>query len=169
MCTSKSWRKSTPTPQWQSTYTKKQPDQHQERSTTGDTLSPKLFGCIRKHIPTTDLGNQRLEIRQRISESSSLRRRHTHMRYCTTCVTMLQELADESENQVLKMNKSKTKVMMENHSWIYVSNYSDKEHWKLHLPGTEIQHQKQKPRQGDSKKNHGRMDSIRQAPPHLQG
>ena len=27
---------------------------------------------------------------------------------------MLQELADESKNQCLKMNKSKTKVMMEN-------------------------------------------------------
>ncbi|KAK2188377.1 hypothetical protein NP493_134g04043 [Ridgeia piscesae] len=40
---------------------------------------------------------------------------------------------------------------------------------KLRLPGTEIQHQRQKPRQGDSKKNHGRMDNIRQAPRHRQG
>ena len=35
---------------------------------------------------------------------------------------MLQELADESENQCLKMNKSKTKVMMENNTPIHVIN-----------------------------------------------
>ena len=35
---------------------------------------------------------------------------------------MLQELDDESENQGLKMNKSKTKVMMENGTSIYVNN-----------------------------------------------
>ena len=35
---------------------------------------------------------------------------------------MLQELADESENQGLKMNKSKTKVMRENDTPIYVNN-----------------------------------------------
>ena len=34
--------------------------------------------------------------------------------------------------------------------------------------GTEAQHQRQHPRQGDSKKSHGRMDSIRQIPRHLQ-
>ena len=35
---------------------------------------------------------------------------------------MLQELADQSENQGLKMNKSKTKVMLENESQKYVNN-----------------------------------------------
>ena len=35
---------------------------------------------------------------------------------------MLQELADKSENQCLKMNKSKTKIMMENDTPIYVNN-----------------------------------------------
>ena len=35
---------------------------------------------------------------------------------------MLQELADESDNQGLNMNKSKTKVMMENDTPIYVNN-----------------------------------------------
>ena len=35
---------------------------------------------------------------------------------------MLLELADKGENQVLKMNKSKTKVMMENDRPIYVNN-----------------------------------------------
>ncbi|MEG7521603.1 MAG: hypothetical protein M3H12_00655, partial [Chromatiales bacterium] len=34
---------------------------------------------------------------------------------------MLQELPDESENQVLKMNNSKTKEMMENNIPIYVN------------------------------------------------
>ena len=34
---------------------------------------------------------------------------------------MLQELADENKNQGLKMNKSKTKVMMENDTIIYVN------------------------------------------------
>ena len=46
--------------------------------------------------------------------------------------------------------------------------HSDRERWKLHLPGTEIQNQRQQPIQGDSKKNHGWMDSIRQAPWHRQ-
>ena len=35
---------------------------------------------------------------------------------------MLHELADESENQGLKMNKSKTQVMMETDTLIYVNN-----------------------------------------------
>ena len=35
---------------------------------------------------------------------------------------MLLELADESENQGLMMNKSKTKVMMENDTSIFVNN-----------------------------------------------
>ena len=35
---------------------------------------------------------------------------------------MLRELADETENQGLKMNRSKTKVMMENDTPIYVNN-----------------------------------------------
>ena len=35
---------------------------------------------------------------------------------------VLQELSDESENQGLKMNKSKTKVMMEHDTPVYVNN-----------------------------------------------
>ena len=36
---------------------------------------------------------------------------------------MLQELADERENQgLMTMNKSKTKVMMENDTPVYVNN-----------------------------------------------
>ena len=62
---------------------------------------------------------------------------------------MLQELADESKNQGLKMNNSKTKVMIEYDPPIYVQN-------------TRI----------ESIKSYiclGRMDSIRQAQRHLQG
>ena len=80
---------------------------------------------------------------------------------------MLQELADESENHGVNMDKSKTKVIIEND--IYTATTPDREHWKLQIPGTEIQHQRQQPRQGDSKQNHDRMDSIRHAPWRLQG
>ena len=68
---------------------------------------------------------------------------------------MLQELA-ENENQVLKMNKSKTKVTMETDTPIYVNNTL--------IEIVDGKHQRQKPRKRDSKKNHGRMDNIRQAP-----
>ena len=67
---------------------------------------------------------------------------------------MLQELAYERENQDLKN---------------ICQQHPDRERCKIHLPGTQIQHQRQRPRQGDSKKNHGRMGSIRQTPRHLQG
>ena len=80
---------------------------------------------------------------------------------------MLQEFADESDNQDLNMNKSKTKVMMKNDTPL-CQQHLDRERRKLHLPGTEIDNQRQKPRKGDSKKNHGRMDSIRLAPRYLQ-
>ena len=73
---------------------------------------------------------------------------------------MLQELADESENQGLEINKSKTKVIMENDTPILCPQHSDRERRKLHLLGTEIQHQRQKPRQGDSKKNHTKHRDI---------
>ena len=69
----------------------------------------------------TDLENHRLEDRWRISYS------HLHFADDTyICINtphelqqMLQELADESENQGLKMNKSEIKVMMENGTSIY--------------------------------------------------
>ena len=83
---------------------------------------------------------------------------------------MLQELKDENENQGLKMNNSKTKVMMEKDTQIYINNtLIENVESYLRLPGTEIQHQRQKRRQGDSRQNHGWMGSIRQAPRHLQG
>ena len=56
---------------------------------------------------------------------------------------MLQEFADESDNQDLKMNKSKTKVMMKNDTPL-CQQHLDRERRKLHLPGTEIDNQRQK-------------------------
>ena len=51
---------------------RKQQDQHQERYTTGRYhIFPAVHGSTRKHIPTTDLGNQRLDVRWRISLSPS--------------------------------------------------------------------------------------------------
>ena len=67
------------------------------------------------------------------------------------------------------MNKSKTKVMMENDTPIYVKNTRFENVDSYIYLGQKHQHQRQKPRQGDSKKNHGWVDSIRQAPLHLQG
>ena len=77
---------------------------------------------------------------------------------------MLQELSDDSESQVLKTNKSQTKVLAKTDTSIYINNAQIKkvETWDRDTT-SEIQ-----TRQGDSKKNHGRMDSIRQSPQHLQ-
>ena len=84
---------------------------------------------------------------------------------------MVQELADESDNQGLKMNKLKTKVMMETDTPIYVNNTQIENIDSYIYLGQRYstKHQRQKPRQGDSKKNHGWMDSIRHAPRHVRG
>ena len=62
---------------------------------------------------------------------------------------MLHVLADESDNQVLKMNKSKTQVMMETDTPIYVNNIQIENVESYIYLG-----QRQKLRQGDSKKKH---------------
>ena len=75
---------------------------------------------------------------------------------------MLQELADElwrwtlkmnSEDELRswtpKMNKSKTGDDGKRYTNI-CQQHSDGKRWKLHIPGTEIQHQRQKPRQEES-------------------
>ena len=47
---------------------RKQQDQHQGTSTTGrDHIAQAVYGSTRKHIPTTDLGNQWLDDRRQIS------------------------------------------------------------------------------------------------------
>ena len=62
-----------------------------------------------------------------------------------------------------------TKVMMENDTLIYVNN-TQIENVKSYIymgEGYRTRYQKTKTR--DSKKNYGRIDSIRHAPRHLQG
>ena len=78
---------------------------------------------------------------------------------------MLQELADKSENQGLKMNKSKTKVMMENDTPIYVNN-TQIENVESYIYLGQRYSTRYK---NQDKKIHGRLDSIRQAARHLQG
>ena len=81
---------------------------------------------------------------------------------------MQQELADKSGSQGLKVNKSK--MMMESDTPINVNNtHIENAESYVRLHGTETQHHIQKPRQGDSKKNHGWIDIIRQVPLNLQG
>ena len=129
MCTSNSWRKSTPTARWQSIYTKKA-----IRSTSGEEYE-SVFQRLTWDTRRLKIDGEYFNHHQR-------------------------------ENQGLKMHTSKTKVMMEKRHTNICQQHSDRERWKLHLSGTEIQHQRQKQRQGDSKKNHGRMDSTRQTPRH---
>ena len=86
----------------------------------------------------SDLETQRLDDKRRISQLSSLRQRHTCMNHTSHEIQqMLQELAVESENQDLKMIKSKTKAIIENDTQIYTC--------RKRLPETKIQHQSQRP------------------------
>ena len=54
---------------------------------------------------------------------------------------MLQELADESENKGLKINKSKTKMMLENNTLIHINNTQIKnvESYKLAAAQTKME------------------------------
>ncbi|MEG7522940.1 MAG: reverse transcriptase domain-containing protein, partial [Chromatiales bacterium] len=133
-----------------------------------DTISPKLFKATLESI----FRRQTWETRGLRIDGECL----SHLRFADDihiCANtpyelqqMLQELAAESENQGLKMNNSKTKVMMENDTPIYINtNQIENVESYVYLG----QHQRQKPRQGDSTKNHGRLDDIRQAPGQLQG
>ena len=94
---------------------RKQHDQHQERSTTGRYHNAHaVHGSTRKYIPTTDLRNLEIDgeyLSQLIPFADDI----------LICANtphelqqIIQELTDESENQGLKMNKSKTMVMMKN-------------------------------------------------------
>ena len=84
----------------------------------GDAISPKLF--------TTAL---EIIFRRLTSET---REYLCHLRFandilmCTNTLyalqQMIQELADESENQGLRMNKSKIKVMIEKNTPLHVNN-----------------------------------------------
>ena len=86
---------------------RKQQDEHQERSSTGRYhIAQAVYGSTRKHIPTTDLGNMKIDDKYL-----------SHLRFANDILIcantqhelqqMLQDLSDEIENQGLKMNKSK--------------------------------------------------------------
>ena len=90
----------------------------------GDTISPKLFTAALESIfRRLTWGNRGLKI---IGEYLSHLRFADDIFICANTPyelqQMIQELADESDNQGLKMNKSKTKVMMETDTPIYVNN-----------------------------------------------
>ena len=90
----------------------------------GDTISPKLFTAAFASI----FRRLTLETRGLKIDGEYL----SHLRFADDIFIyantpyelqqMLKKLADEIENQGLKMNKSKTKVMMENDTPIYVNN-----------------------------------------------
>ena len=101
---------------------------HKESNTINSTtrryhIAQAVYGSTRKYIPKTDLGNQRVEDRRRIS---SHHRVADDILVCANSPhelnQKLQELADETENQGLKMNELKTTVIMENGSPIFVNN-----------------------------------------------
>ena len=107
-----------------SSIRRQQHDQQQERRTTGDTISPKLFTAALESI----FRRLTWETRRLKIDSECL----NHIRFTDDILIcantphelqqMLQGLVDESENQGLKMNKSMTKVTMENDTPIYVNN-----------------------------------------------
>ena len=90
----------------------------------GDTISPKLFTAALESI----FRRLTWQTRGLKIDGDYL----SHLRFADDIVIcgntthelqqMLQELADASDNQGLKMNKSNTKVIMENDTPIYVKN-----------------------------------------------
>ena len=168
MCTSKSWKKSTPTVRWQSTYTKKA-----TRSTVrqGDTTSPKLFTAALENIV------ERLtrETRGLTIDGKYL----SHLRFaddiliCANTLRELQQMRTGTRWWKWKSGAEDEYVEDKGGGGKWHTNtcqqHSDRERWKRHLFGTEIQHHRQKPRRGDLKKNHDRADNSRQAPRHFHG
>ena len=135
----------------------------------GDTILPKLFTAALESV-----------FRRLTWETRGLKidgEYLSHLRFADDILIcantphelqqMLQELADECDNHGLKINKSKTKVMMETDTPIYVNNSQIENVESYMYLGQRCSTGDKN--QGDSKKNHSRMDSIRQAPRHLLG
>ena len=77
---------------------------------------------------------------------------------------MLQELSDESRQMGLKMNITKTNVMVVDNTPINVNNVLVE-----NVPGyVDLGPQGKEPGQRDTTKNHGRLGGIRQTPGYLQ-
>ena len=123
----------------------------------GDTISPKLFTAT----PETIFRQLTWEIRGLKIDSEYL----SHLRFADDiCVNtqhklqqLLHELADESENQGLKMTHQYKSTTPRSRTLKATSTYD-----RDTPPET-------KTRRRDSEKNHSRMYSIDQAPRHLQG
>ena len=81
---------------------------------------------------------------------------------------MLQELSDESRRMGLKMNITKTKVMVVDNTPNKREQCADRKCPRLRVLGTILQPQGKEPGQRDTTKNHGRLGGIRQTPGHLQ-
>ena len=82
---------------------------------------------------------------------------------------MLQELSDESRQMGLKMNITKTKVMVVDNTPINVNNVLiENVPGYIRVLGTTLQPQGKEPGQRDTTKNHGRLGGIRQTPGYLQ-
>ena len=76
---------------------------------------------------------------------------------------MLQELSDESRRMGLKMNITKTKVMVVDNTPINVNNMLI-ENVQGYVYLGPLQPQGKEPGQRDATKNHGRLGGIRQTP-----
>ena len=93
-------------------------------NTTGNTISPKLFTAALENIfrrLTWETRGLKIDDEYlnhlRFADDILIRANAQHELQC-----MRHELGDKNENQGLKVNKSKTKVMMKNDIQTYVSN-----------------------------------------------
>ena len=147
---------------------RKQQDQHQERQ--GDTISHNLFRAALESIfsrLTWDTRGLTID-----SEYLSYLRFADDVVICANTPLklqqMLHELADESENQGLKMNKYKTNVMMENDTTIYYNNLQTRTLKATSTWETDTAPERET-KTNRFKEEHSRIGSIHQAPGHLQG
>ena len=76
--------------------------------------------------------------------------------------------SDESRQMGLKMNITKTKVMVVDNPPINVNNVLIENVQRLRVLGTTLQPQGKEPGQRDTTKNHGRLGGICQTPGYLQ-
>ena len=81
---------------------------------------------------------------------------------------MLQELFDESRRMGLKMNITKTKVMVVDNTPYKREQCADRKCHRLRVLGTTLQPQGKEPGQRDTTKNYGRLGGIRQTLGYLQ-
>ena len=137
----------------------------------GDTISPKLFTATLESIfRRLNWENKGVKID---GEFLSNLRFADDIFLCTETPQelqqMLQELSDESRQMGLKMNITKTKVMVVDNTPINVNNVLiENVPGYVRVLGTTLQPQGKEPRQRDTTKNHGRLGGIRQTPGYLQ-